>query len=58
MAEHFARIREVGAESEVNLIEAIADALEANLTQGEIAGALRLGVGEVYDPLGQMEPPV
>jgi methylmalonyl-CoA mutase N-terminal domain/subunit len=58
VAEHFARIREVGAESEVNLIEPIADALEANLTQGEIAGALRLGVGEVYDPLGQMEPPV
>ncbi len=58
VAEHFARIREVGADSEVNLIEAIANALEANLTQGEIAGALRLGVGEVYDPLGQMEPPV
>jgi methylmalonyl-CoA mutase N-terminal domain/subunit len=57
VAEQFARIREVGAATENNLIEPIADALEANLTQGEIAGALRLGVGEVYDPLGQMEPP-
>ncbi|MBW2726873.1 MAG: hypothetical protein JRE71_21045, partial [Deltaproteobacteria bacterium] len=58
VAEEFARIREVGAATEGNLIEPIADALEADLTQGEIAGALRLGVGEVYDPLGQMEPPV
>jgi methylmalonyl-CoA mutase N-terminal domain/subunit len=58
VAEHFARIREAGAATEGNLIEPIADALEANLTQGEIAGALRLGVGEVYDPLGLMEPPV
>jgi methylmalonyl-CoA mutase N-terminal domain/subunit len=57
VAEQFARIREVGAATGSNLIEPIADALEANLTQGEIAGALRLGVGEVYDPLGQMEPP-
>jgi methylmalonyl-CoA mutase N-terminal domain/subunit len=58
VADHFARIREVGAAAEVNLIAPIADALEANLTQGEIAGALRLGVGELYDPLGQMEPPI
>jgi len=58
VAEHFARIREVGAATGINLIEPIADALEADLTQGEIAGALRLGVGEAYDPLGQMEPPV
>jgi len=57
VADHFGRIREVGAATEGNLITPIADALEANLTQGEIAGALRLGVGEVYDPLGQMEPP-
>jgi len=57
VAEHFARIRSVGAATEVNLIEPIAHALEADLTQGEIAGALRLGVGETYDPLGQMEPP-
>jgi methylmalonyl-CoA mutase N-terminal domain/subunit len=57
VADHFARIREVGATPRCNLIEPIADALEAQLTQGEIAGALRLGVGEAYDPLGQMEPP-
>jgi hypothetical protein len=57
VAEQFARIREVGAAAEGNLIEPIADALEANLTQGEISGALRLAVGEVYDPLAQMEPP-
>jgi methylmalonyl-CoA mutase N-terminal domain/subunit len=44
-------------ETSGNLIEFIADALEAQLTQGEIAGALRLGAGEAYDPLGQMEPP-
>jgi methylmalonyl-CoA mutase N-terminal domain/subunit len=58
VAEHFARIREVAAANEVNLIEPIADALEADLTQGEIAGALRIGVGCAYDPLGQMEPPI
>jgi len=58
VAEHFERIREVAAAGETNIIEPIADALEADLTQGEIAGALRLGVGEAYDPLGQMEPPV
>jgi methylmalonyl-CoA mutase N-terminal domain/subunit len=58
VAEQFARIREAGAAAGGNLIEPIADALEADLTQGEIAGALRLGVGEAYDPLGQMEPPV
>ncbi|MBW2444381.1 MAG: acyl-CoA mutase large subunit family protein [Deltaproteobacteria bacterium] len=57
VAEQFARMREVAAEGETNLIEPIADAFEAGLTQGEIAGALRLGVGEAYDPLGQMEPP-
>jgi methylmalonyl-CoA mutase N-terminal domain/subunit len=57
VAEQFARIREVSAATEQNLIGPIADALEADLTQGEIAGALRLGVGEDYDPLGQMEPP-
>jgi methylmalonyl-CoA mutase N-terminal domain/subunit len=57
VAEQFARIREVGAEPDRNLIGPIADALEADLTQGEIAGALRLGVGEAYDPLRQMEPP-
>jgi methylmalonyl-CoA mutase N-terminal domain/subunit len=57
VAEHFARIREVSAASDCNLIAPIADALEARLTQGEIAGALRLGIGEAYDPLGQMEPP-
>jgi methylmalonyl-CoA mutase N-terminal domain/subunit len=58
VAEHFARVREAGAASGINLIEPIAGALEADLTQGEIAGALRLGVGEAYDPLRQMEPPV
>jgi methylmalonyl-CoA mutase N-terminal domain/subunit len=58
VAEQFARIREVAAATGINLIEPIADALQADLTQGEISGALRLGVGEVYDPLGQMEPPV
>jgi methylmalonyl-CoA mutase N-terminal domain/subunit len=58
VAEQFARIREAGTAAGGNLIEPIADALEADLTQGEIAGALRLGVGEAYDPLGQMEPPV
>jgi len=57
VADHFARIQEVGAAPEVNLIGPIADALEADLTQGEIAGALRLGVGSEYDPMGQMEPP-
>jgi methylmalonyl-CoA mutase N-terminal domain/subunit len=57
VAEHFARLREAGATTSGNLIEPIADALEAQLTQGEIAGALRLGAGEAYDPLGQMEPP-
>jgi methylmalonyl-CoA mutase N-terminal domain/subunit len=57
VAEHFARIREVGAATDVNLIPPIADALEANLTQGEIAGALRLSVGDGYDPFSQMEPP-
>ncbi len=57
VAEQFARIREVGAATESNLIGPIADALEADLTQGEIAGALRMGIGERYDPLGQMEPP-
>ncbi|MCP4006254.1 MAG: hypothetical protein GY725_18885 [bacterium] len=58
VAEQFARIREAGAATDTRLIEPIADALEADLTQGEIAGALRLGVGEAYDPLGHMEPPV
>jgi methylmalonyl-CoA mutase N-terminal domain/subunit len=58
VAEQFERIREVGGATDCNLIEPVAEALEANLTQGEIAGALRLGVGEAYDPLGQMEPPV
>jgi methylmalonyl-CoA mutase N-terminal domain/subunit len=58
VAEQFARIREAGTAAGGNLIEPIADALEADLTQGEIAGALRLGVGEAYDPLGQMEPPL
>jgi methylmalonyl-CoA mutase N-terminal domain/subunit len=57
VAEQFARIREAGAATQNNLIDPIADALEGDLTQGEIAGALRLGVGEAYDPLGQMEPP-
>jgi len=58
VAEHFARIREAGAATSGNLVEPIADALEADLTQGEISGALRLGVGEVYDPLGRAEPPI
>jgi len=58
VSEQIERIREVAAASETNIIEPIADALEADLTQGEIAGALRLGVGEAYDPLGHMEPPV
>jgi methylmalonyl-CoA mutase N-terminal domain/subunit len=57
VAEHFARVREAGAAGEGNLIEPIADAFEADLTQGEIAGALRLGVGNPYDPLQRMEPP-
>ena len=55
--EHFARIREQASVAEGNLIAGIADAMEAELTQGEIAGAMRLGVGEAYDPLGQMQPP-
>ncbi len=58
VSEHISRIREVVSTNETNIIEPIADALEADLTQGEIAGALRLGVGEAYDPLGHMEPPV
>ena len=58
MREHFARVREQVARPEVNLIPVIADALEAELTQGEIAGALRLGVGTPYDPLGHMSPPI
>ena len=57
VADQFERIRDAGAATEGNLIEPIAEALAVGLTQGEIAGALRLGVGEVYDPLGQMEPP-
>ena len=56
VGEHFAKITESSAKPE-NLITPIADAMEAGLTQGEIAGALRLGVGELYDPLNQMEPP-
>ncbi len=58
VAEHFARIQELGERDDANLIVPIADALEAELTQGEIAGALRLGVGAPYDPLGHMAPPV
>ena len=49
------RLIVVGASGTIG--SAVADALEANLTQGEISGALRLGAGKVYDPLGQMEPP-
>ena len=55
--DHFSRLREEVATPGRNLIPLIADALEANLTHGEISGALRLGVGASYDPLGSMEPP-
>lgn len=58
LREHFARLRELAAQPSTNLVPAIGDALEAELTQGEIAGALRLGVGTPYDPLGHMQPPV
>lgn len=58
LAEHFARLRELAAEPGANLVGPIGDALEAELTQGEIAGALRLGYGTPYDPLGHMQPPV
>ena len=56
--DHFALLRDLVAEPSRNLIPVIADALEANLTHGEISGALRLGAGASYDPLGAMEPPV
>jgi len=56
VSDHFHRLRELAGARE-NLIPAIGDALEANLTHGEISGALRLGSGEPYDPLGFMEPP-
>ncbi|MEQ8493381.1 MAG: methylmalonyl-CoA mutase family protein [Gammaproteobacteria bacterium] len=55
--DHFARLREAAAAAD-NLLPAIGDALEGELTQGEISGALRLGVGAPYDPLGMMEPPL
>ena len=58
VGEHFARLQEEAADADGNLIPAIADALEADLTQGEISGALRIGVGAPYDPLGQMQAPV
>ena len=54
VSDHFHRLRELAGARE-NLIPAIGDALEANLTHGEISGALRLGSGEPYDPLGFME---
>lgn len=58
VAEHFARLRESAADAAVNLVDPIGDALEAGLTQGEIAGACRLGYGAAYDPLGGLAPPV
>ena len=54
--DHFQRLRELSGSTE-NLIAPIGDALEADLTHGEISGALRLGRGEPYDPTGLMEPP-
>jgi methylmalonyl-CoA mutase N-terminal domain/subunit len=38
-----------------NLLALTVDAFEAGATAGEIAGVFRLGCGEAYDPLGQME---
>lgn len=56
--EHFSKLEEEAFDRNKNLINSIANALEAGLTHGEISGALRLGYGEVYDPLGLTEPPL
>lgn len=39
-----------------NLLALTIDAFEAGATMGEIAGTFRLGLGEAYDPFGQVEP--
>lgn len=55
--EHLARLTESAERPGVNLLPVIGDALEAQLTHGEISGALRRGYGEAYDPMGLVEPP-
>ena len=40
-----------------NLVPAVTGALDAGATLGEIAGTLRLGYGQPYDPFGMVDPP-
>jgi methylmalonyl-CoA mutase N-terminal domain/subunit len=42
----------------VNLVPIVIKALEAGLTMGEIAGALRIGYRKPYDPFNMVNPPV
>lgn len=42
----------------INLVPVVIDALQAGLTLGEIAGAMRLAYNEPYDPFNMVEPPV
>lgn len=42
---------------ETNLVPVVTDALDAGATAGEVAGAMRVGLGLPYDPHGLVEPP-
>lgn len=50
------KVKEATKEGQ-NLVPVVIDSLKKEATVGEITGAMRLAVGQAYDPLGHLETP-
>lgn len=51
-------LRDAAKDPEGNTFAAMIDAITAGATTGEVTGAVRVGMGESFDPLGMIDSPV
>jgi methylmalonyl-CoA mutase, N-terminal domain len=52
------RLLDAAKTPEANVFEEMLIAMEAGATTGEVTGAIRMGYGEAFDPVGLVEAPV
>src|SRR5690606_36064773 len=58
LREALQKLVDAAATPEANVFEAMLAAMDAGATTGEVTGAVRIGYGEPFDPVGMVEAPV
>src|SRR5690606_35273265 len=58
LADGLTRLRDAARDPRRNTFEAMLQAIDQGATTGEVTGAVRVGYGEDFDPLGMVDSPV